>query len=117
MKEKVKIVLRNVKTSSQKMREVIKGFKCLSVGDGVVTLKLLRSKRVDILRNLLNQVIESLHSRCSDPFSIKIEELRVDKTSSYHLPNIRAKGRIDFIEKQTCQVSLRCYFQRSWQER
>lgn len=106
MMQHTRIVFSAVKASAQKMREFVKEFTKIKAINVVELLEPNTQKRATILERIIVNAINILVKKKIFRPSIRLDSIVVDKGASRKIPSARAKGRVNFLEKQSCRMAL-----------
>ena len=106
MMQQTKIVFCGIKASPQKMRRFAKEFAGVKAVDVLELLEPNTQKRATILGRVVSNALNILVQKKMFRPSIRLNNIIVDKAASRRVPSARAKGRVNFLEKQSCRMTL-----------
>lgn len=93
--------------SAQKVRSLSREINNVPASKTTELLSFHKRKAACLLKRLIQSAVQAIkNSHNTNVTNLKIKTISVDKASSRLKPWPRAKGRINYLEKQSCHVSI-----------
>ncbi|PHN16210.1 large ribosomal subunit protein uL22 [Candidatus Tremblaya phenacola] len=102
-----KVIYRCIQMSAQKVRSLSRGLNNVSASKATDILSFHKRKAACLLKRLIQSAVQNIvYIHSTNVTNLKIKAINVDKASSRLKPSPRAKGRVNYLEKQSCHVSI-----------
>lgn len=103
----VKAIHRGARISAQKTRLVADQIRGLSIERALNVLTFSPKKAAGIVKKVVESAIANAeHNEGADIDELKVKSIYIDKATSLKRFTVRAKGRGNRIEKQTCHITV-----------
>lgn len=105
-----------IRMSAQKLRMVVNGLRGSKLGWACQFLALYNQKSTELIRKTMRCAVGILMRHGVLLTRAKLENIRIDKATSSRTPRARAKGRINFVERQTSHMIITLEIQQHGKE-
>lgn len=101
-----KIKLRGIRMSAQKLRAIAVCLHNIEVSWISRVLALHNHKTTELLRRAICYAVGILRAQKLLQDQVMLRGISVDKGPSRRTPKARAKGRVNFVERQSCHITM-----------